>query len=126
MNRIISIFLLFALLTQVFSLSMLYGVYHFQQDFITDKYCENIEQPQLMCAGSCFIGDMAQLLDANTEDQSTSASSIQLPSLAPFILQLAPSIKTVTFTSSTANFGETLPIHRLLATSIFHPPQDIS
>jgi len=102
---------------------MLYGFYHFQQDFITDKYCENIEQPQLMCAGSCFIGDLAKLMDANTEDQSTSSNLIQLPSLSPFILQLAPSFKTIIRTSFTANFGELHLIHRLLATSIFHPPQ---
>ncbi|MEM6698885.1 MAG: hypothetical protein AAF599_10845 [Bacteroidota bacterium] len=122
----ISIFLLFALLIQVFSLSMLHGVYHFQQDFIADNYCENIERPQLMCAGSCFITDMAQLMDANTEDQNTTTNTIQLPSLAPFILQITPSIKTILTTSTAANFGEAYLIHRLPATSIFHPPQVIS
>lgn len=102
---------------------MLYGIYHFQQELIADKYCVNIEQPQLMCAGSCFIEDMAQLMDANTEEQSTSASPIQLPSLAPFILQLVPSIKTIVTSSATANFSEDHLIHRLLAVSIFHPPK---
>lgn len=57
MVRILAILMSFLIfLTSVRDL-LTYGYYHFNQKYITEKYCLNIDKPAVMCFGKCYLTD---------------------------------------------------------------------
>jgi len=82
----IVIFLSFMVLLQVFNLTAIYTFYHFQQDFITETYCVNKTQVEILCNGQCFITEIVETV----EREVPSAAPVQveeIPAFSPFIIE---------------------------------------
>ncbi|HMS69216.1 MAG TPA: hypothetical protein PKD18_13805 [Saprospiraceae bacterium] len=92
---------------------------------IAQKYCINIDKPEVMCGGKCYLND--QLNKMNEESNSRLPQNLKLKNEAQF---LEPIFALATFDVTTANkkhvkinsyYNQFISSH--LSTDIFHPPQ---
>lgn len=59
MYRIVFILILcFFVVVFVFWLSIIYGCYEFNKEYIINIYCVNIDEFVLMCSGKCYVNDI--------------------------------------------------------------------
>ena len=73
--------LIMGLLVQVFSTSMILLNYEVNTSYITEKFCENTDTPELECNGKCHL---KKQIKASTDHQSESPT---IPvELVPFVL----------------------------------------
>lgn len=79
MKKIIGLTLVLALAFQCFSKLGLLTFYHFYKEYITEKYCENKDQPQLQCKGTCFLKKGLEKEDNNPENTSETIKQVEIP-----------------------------------------------
>lgn len=80
MKNIIALALIFALGFQFLSKLGLISYYLLNKDFIIEEYCENKNEPQLKCEGTCFLKKGLEKNEANDKEQAETVKSIEIPS----------------------------------------------
>ena len=75
MKKTIALTLVLALGFQFLSKLGLLTFYHFYTEYVVEEYCENKDQPQLQCEGTCFL--KKGLEDSHENDKSTSKTTPQ-------------------------------------------------
>ncbi|HMQ90098.1 MAG TPA: hypothetical protein PKB07_21005 [Flavilitoribacter sp.] len=67
MKNVLAISLLFLALVPAFQLNLIYSLYQVNKSYITRKYCINLDRPEVMCYGRCYVNKVI----ARTEDENT-------------------------------------------------------
>lgn len=67
MQRLTTIFLLFALLSGTYNKCFIYAGYKINKNYIATSLCENRSKPQLNCKGKCFL--MKKIKQANDKEK---------------------------------------------------------
>lgn len=80
MRKLISLSLVLALSFQCLSKLGLITFYHFYQEYVTEEYCENKDQPLLECAGSCFLKKGLEKSNDSDDKKAETLKQIEIPS----------------------------------------------
>ena len=116
---------LIGLMAQVLTVPFLAFQLESQRSVIALTQCENIDKPQLQCAGSCYIS--TQLGEAFEQNQQQTPANEASPtvSLPPFSTppQLDWQLKPLVAEDQMTCFGQALWATRLMDLSIWHPPR---
>lgn len=100
----------------------LYGLHLLNQDYITEKFCINKDEPALKCRGKCHMNDV--LAETKQQKKSThfqSNSSFILPVYQEqYQLEWPKKIKIILFNRATA-----ITLKSAFYSLIFHPPQGV-
>jgi len=106
-------------------LSIIYGCYELNKEHITNTYCVNIDEPALMCSGTCYVNDIIAESSADDGGQAPLPAVEDLRPITPFFHEALCCTAPIaardaqplpgTFTASLH--------HRLYAASIFKPPR---
>ena len=79
MKNIIGLTLVLALAFQCLSKLGLLTFYHLYKDYVIEEYCENKDQPQLQCEGTCFLEKGLEKDDDNAKNTSETLTQIEIP-----------------------------------------------
>lgn len=79
MKRIIGFTLVLALAFQCLSKLGLITFYHFYKEYVIEEYCENKDQPQLQCEGTCFLKKGLKKDNTNAKGTSETMKQIEIP-----------------------------------------------
>ncbi|MBV6654156.1 MAG: hypothetical protein KI786_10395 [Mameliella sp.] len=120
----ISLFCLLAVVP-AFQLSIIYGFYSLNKAQITRDHCVNIEKPELMCSGKCYINDIIAEASAHDGTQAPLPAVEDLQPITSFFHKsLGFAIPDARLTRQFMPIGFLGAIlQRLYATSVFKPPR---
>lgn len=122
MKKMIALTLVLALGFQFLSKLGLLTFYHFYTEYIIEEYCENKDQPQLRCEGTCFLKKGLGKEDHNTKSNSETSKQIEVPT---FIISSCFK-ESVIFKQFIQLFPEIKNSYLFLFTSIpFQPPKRV-
>jgi len=106
-------------------LGIIYGCYELNKEHITNTYCVNINEPVLMCSGTCYVNDIIAESSAEDGAQAPLPAVEDLRPIIPFFTEGLCCTATIAVRDRQplpAIFTENLH-HRLYADSIFKPPR---
>lgn len=69
MKQILSICISILVLIGTFSDAFVYLTFKLNQDKIADELCINLDEPELMCKGKCFLDDQLAKINATQSDE---------------------------------------------------------
>lgn len=113
--------LLLILLVQGLSDAWLYVWYEVDRQSFTEYLCENIDQPQLECAGSCVIDELNTELDTPLDAMLTAQS--YGTSILAMLPPTAPELALPFFDQTMALPAFFLPPAREVDLRSFRPPR---
>lgn len=116
--KLISIFLLTALILQTGFKILIYLDYEVNKESITVKYCENKSKPKMKCHGKCHL---MKKMDEAEKKQNPSATKEKSET---FFLITSANKYLLNFLPGSSNAFISLVLNKILSPvfSIFHPP----
>ncbi len=69
MKIFLTILLAMLVLLSAIPKTLVTGLFYLQQEAIATEWCQNIEKPQLECAGKCFLGEQLKEQDKSEDKQ---------------------------------------------------------
>lgn len=122
MKRMIALTLVLALGFQFLSKLGLITFYHFYKEYVIEEYCENTDQPQLQCEGTCFLKKGLEKEDPNTKRNAEANKQIEVP---VFIIASYLN-ESVSITPFIQLFADVNNSYQFLFSSIpFQPPESV-
>ncbi len=79
-KTIFSLLLLFALFWNTFYVSLTYAYYYVDQPGFIERFCGNIDKPEMKCNGKCHLKDVVEKKTAN-EDVPLNMIVLEEPTL---------------------------------------------
>ena len=97
------------------------------QKEITEKYCENKDQPEMECCGKCHLEKQLNKVDSNEDSKSSLPLEIfKLKSIEVFLVNSFTfcfhSFQTIEFKPKEISYS-IFPILKGFLISILHPPE---
>lgn len=127
MKKALAVIALLGVLAQVLSVPFLAFRLEYLRAEIALTKCENIDKPQLQCAGSCYIS--SELSTAFDQDQhGPAAAATQSSTLPPFSTppQIDWQLKPLIDDESVPQFELLSWTPTIFSKSHWHPPRDFS
>ena len=123
-NKLVVIIVVCGLLAQVLSIPFLAFKLESQRPSIALTKCENLDQPQLQCAGSCYISQQLAVEFEQGHNKGTSTEANPVISLPPFSTppEDAWQLNLLGAENSTSCFSMTSWKLRAYTASIWQPP----
>lgn len=121
---ILLILVLPAFLIQSWKVTMVYAWYYANRDKIAERFCENLDRPELMCSGKCHITKVIEEVKNDRDQWKKSAQiSIDERSITLFQPKIYPSnikllIPDLDDKGFFYQFPYTIPYH----SDVFRPP----
>lgn len=121
----LAIIALLGILAQVLTVPFLAFRLESQRATIALTKCENLDKPQLQCAGSCYISDQLGAAFDQDQSQGPSAEATQVTSLPPFSTppQLNWQLSQLHEDESVPNFELSLLMPRIFTHLSWDPPR---
>ena len=119
MKRILAIFILFAILLQIFSSMTIIVNYTINKDYISKNLCENRNKPKMHCNGKCHL--MKQLQKQSKKENAPSNTVKEKNGIQFFNENIGFCFTNPSFTLK--SFPDFI-IEKTATTSfsVFHPP----
>jgi hypothetical protein len=114
-----------AFLIQSWKVTMVYAWYYANRDKIAERFCENLDRPELMCAGKCHITKVIEDVKKDRDQWKKSAEiSIDERSFNLINPKSYPSnIKVLTLSSIPTGFFYQRPYSDPDRSGVFRPPK---
>ncbi len=114
-----------AFLVQSWKVTMVYAWYYANRDKIAERFCENLDRPELMCSGKCHIQKVIEDVKQDRDRWKKSAQvSIDERSITFISPKLYPStIKVFTPGSEKSGFYYQWPYSDPDHSGVFRPPK---
>lgn len=125
MKKALAIIALFGVLAQVLSVPFLAFRLEYQRAEIALAKCENIDKPQLQCAGSCYISSQLSMAFDQDQQQGPAAEATQSSLLPPFSTppEFNWQLKLLVDNESVPRFELLTWTPRIFSDSPWHPPR---
>ena len=112
------------MLLQTSKHTVIYTWYHLNKNEISSKHCKNLDKPELLCSGKCYVRTVVQA-DNQDEHSSTTPFTSMLNYLNLTLYITANPFSSIKFISN--DFLEQMDSYQinysfLLTHYIFHPP----
>lgn len=114
-----------AFFVQSWKVTLVYAWYYSNRDKIAERFCENLDRPELMCSGKCHLTKVIEDVKEDRDQWKKSAQlSIDERTINLFHPKLYPStIKLSDFLTDNGGFYYQEPFSDPEQPSVFHPPK---
>lgn len=113
-------------LAQTWKVSLVYAWYYSNRDVIAEKYCVNIDRPELKCHGKCHINKIVEDVK-KSRDQWKKSAQISIDerslNLIRVVKNLPPNPFSWALDSGNSMFEDQKINSHNYILSIFHPPE---
>lgn len=121
-KKLISIFLLFGILSNCLNYWVLSTSYTLNKAYISSVLCTNKDKPELHCEGKCFMDiKLKELEQKNKHEQENLKRAIE--TIAPLYVSLIDPLFETTFKLAIPHYLQQSPIAK--ASSVFQPPKTV-
>jgi len=121
-KRLISIFLLFGILSNCLNYWALSATYTLNKAYISSVLCTNKDKPELHCEGKCFMDIKLKELEQKNKHEQENLKRI-IETVAPIYVNLLQSPFETTFLLTAPHYLQQKPIEKVA--SIFQPPKNV-
>jgi hypothetical protein len=101
------------------------GLFQLNKDYIAKNLCENRQQPQKKCCGSCYLKKQLKKVDNQDDNGQSAPRTVKVEksewvAILPVALPLVVSTLPVQKLKHASAYNEGAVVH--VVQSIFHPP----
>jgi hypothetical protein len=119
-QKLMSILLVFCLLSANLSGLFTYLGFETNQSYIAKTLCENKDKPQLHCEGKCYLMKKLKLAQEKEQKQERQSQKLQIQDA---VVSTPLAFKRYAFAESKLRIPLTTGMPQNIKNSIFHPPQ---
>jgi hypothetical protein len=117
--------LTFLSVVPAFQLGIIYGFYALNKVQITNEYCVNIDKPQLMCSGKCYVNEIVAPANDTGTSKAQLPISLDFQQITPCLIDdnLLPAFGVRSYSQPLPAILNKTLYKWLFAAAVFKPPK---